>query len=102
MCGEQAVQYKMADLYAPGRAECRHTSRYPREVRRCCRAAADPQLPACIIIIRRDQGSVANPDPSDLYVLGPPGSGSVSQRYGSGSFYHQAKIVIKPFIPTVL
>ncbi len=31
------------------------------------------------------------------YVIGPPGSGPVSQRYGSGSgsFYHQAKIVRK-------
>ncbi len=36
--------------------------------------------------------SVADPDP---YVFGPPGSGSVSQRYGSGSFHHQAKIVRK-------
>jgi hypothetical protein len=49
-------------------------------------------------------GSVADrdpsPDPSDPYVFGPPGSGSgsSSQMYGSGSFYHQAKIVI----PTVL
>ncbi len=36
-----------------------------------------------------------NPDPSDPYVFGPPGSGSgsISQRYGSGSGsdYHQAK-----------
>jgi hypothetical protein len=34
--------------------------------------------------------SVADPDP---YVFGPPGSGSVSQMYGSGSgsFYHQSK-----------
>jgi hypothetical protein len=40
-----------------------------------------------------------NPDPSAPYVFGPPGSGSISQRYGSGygsgsgsgSFYHQAK-----------
>jgi hypothetical protein len=41
--------------------------------------------------------SVADPDP---YVLGPPGS--VSQRYGSGSgsFYHQAKVVRKTLIPT--
>jgi hypothetical protein len=39
------------------------------------------------------------PDP---YVLGPPGSGFVSQRYGSGSFHHQAKIVRKSFISTVL
>ncbi len=40
------------------------------------------------------QGSVADPDPSDPYVFGPlgPGSGSISQSYGSGSFYHQAKI----------
>jgi hypothetical protein len=34
---------------------------------------------------------------ADPYVFGPPGSGSNSQRYGSGSgsgtFYHQAKIV---------
>ncbi len=39
--------------------------------------------------------SVVDPDP---YVFGLPGSGSVSQRYGSGSvsFYHQAKIVRKP------
>jgi hypothetical protein len=35
---------------------------------------------------------VADPNPSDPYVFGPPGSGSISQRYGSGSFYHQAKI----------
>ncbi len=40
----------------------------------------------------------------DLYAFGPPRSGSVSQRYGSGSgsFYHQAKIVWKTLIPTVL
>ncbi len=34
-----------------------------------------------------------NPDPSDTYVLGAP---------GSGSFYLQAKIVRKTLIPTVL
>jgi hypothetical protein len=34
------------------------------------------------------------------YVFGRPGS--VSQRYGSGSFYHKAKIVRKTLIPTVL
>ncbi len=37
------------------------------------------------------------PDP---HVFGPPGSGSISQR--SGSFYHQAKIVRKTLISTVL
>ncbi len=48
--------------------------------------------------------SVAEQDPSDPYVFGPPGSGSgsISQKYGSGSFYHQAKIVRKTLIPTAL
>ncbi len=49
-----------------------------------------------------------NPDPPDPHVFGPPGSGSISQRYGSGSgsgsgsFYHQAKKVRKTLIPTAL
>ncbi len=48
--------------------------------------------------------SVADPDPPDPHVFGPSGSGSgsTSQRYGSGSFYHHAKIVRKTLIPTVL
>ncbi len=49
--------------------------------------------------------SVTDPDPNpDPYVFGPPesGSGSTSHRYGSGSFYHQAKIVRKTLIPAVL
>jgi hypothetical protein len=46
--------------------------------------------------------SVADPDPPDPHVFGPPGSGSNSQRYGSGSFYHHAKIVRKTLIPTIL
>jgi hypothetical protein len=58
------------------------------------------------------KSSVADPDPnqdldpSDPYVFGPPGSGSGStrQNFGSGSVssYHQAKIVRKTLIPTVL
>jgi hypothetical protein len=34
-----------------------------------------------------------NPDPPDPQAFGPPGSrsGSISQRFGSGSFYQQAK-----------
>jgi hypothetical protein len=43
--------------------------------------------------------SVANPDP---YVSGPPGSGSISPRYESGSFYRQEKIIRKTLILTVL
>ncbi len=50
------------------------------------------------IIYFKFGGSVADPhsdpDPPDPHVFGPPGSGSISQRYGSGSgsgsFYHQA------------
>jgi hypothetical protein len=51
------------------------------------------------------RGSVADPDP---HVFGPPGSGSTSQRYGSGScsgsgsLYHRAKIVRKTLIHTIL
>ncbi len=47
-----------------------------------------------------------NPDPSDPNGFLPPrsGSGSINQRHGSGSgsFFHQAKIVRKTLIPTVL
>jgi hypothetical protein len=49
--------------------------------------------------------SVAAPVP-DLYVFRPPGS--VRRRYGystesgSGSFHHQAKIIRKTLIPTVM
>jgi hypothetical protein len=56
------------------------------------------------------KSSVADPDPNpgppDPHVFGPPGSGSISQRYGSGfgfgSFYHQAKIIKKTLIFTAL
>jgi hypothetical protein len=40
--------------------------------------------------------NVADPDPEGPDVFGPPGSGSISQKYGSGSFYHQ-----KVTVPTV-
>jgi hypothetical protein len=47
-----------------------------------------------------------DPDPLDPRVFGSPGSGSesISQRYGSGSgsFYHEAKLVRKTLISTVL
>ncbi len=56
--------------------------------------------------------SVADLDPEDPYVLGPPGFGfgseSISTRYrygsssGSRSLYIQAEIVRKTLIPTVL
>jgi hypothetical protein len=46
------------------------------------------------------KNSVADLDPEDPYVFGPPDP--FSQIYGSGSFYHQAEIVRKTLIPTVL
>ncbi len=51
--------------------------------------------------IQYTEGSVADPVP-DPYVFGTSGYWSVSQKYGSGSFYHQAKIVRKTLIPNVL
>ncbi len=48
------------------------------------------------------RSSVADQDPQDPYVFGLPGSGSISTRYGFGSFYNQAKRVRKTLIPTVL
>jgi hypothetical protein len=59
-------------------------------------------LSVCSMLGNKVFGSVAdpdpNPDPSDPYVFVPPGSGSISQRYRSGSFYHQAKIVSKTLL----
>jgi hypothetical protein len=57
-----------------------------------------------IVLIVLSSVADPNPDPSDPYVFGPPGSGSINQRHGSGfgSFYHQTKIVRKSLIPTVL
>jgi hypothetical protein len=52
-----------------------------------------------------DTDNVTDPDPNpDPCVFGPPGSGSISQRHGSGSIgsFYQAKTVRKPLIPTVL
>jgi hypothetical protein len=46
--------------------------------------------------------SVPDPDPPDPHVFEPPGSRSICQRYGSGSFCHHAKIVRKTLIPTIL
>ncbi len=50
-----------------------------------------------------EKTSVADPDP---YVFGPPGFGSASTRYGSGSesgyFNHLAKLVIKTLLSPIL
>jgi hypothetical protein len=45
-----------------------------------------------------------NPNPPDPHVFGPPGYGSIRQRYRSGSwsFYHHAKIVRKSEKPWFL
>ncbi len=56
--------------------------------------------------VRSNLTSVPDLDPPDPHVFGTPGSGSgsISQRYGSGSFFHPfiiAKIVRTTLIPTV-
>jgi hypothetical protein len=53
-----------------------------------------------LFIICSVSSSVAEPDPDlwDPYLFGRSGSGSISQKYGSGSFNHQAKIVKKTLI----
>jgi hypothetical protein len=42
------------------------------------RKESDPELDPDPLV------SVGDPDPQDLHVYGPPGSGSISQSYGSG------------------
>jgi hypothetical protein len=73
-------------------------------MRRATRPTMADRYPYANISYIALRNSVADPDP---YVFGPPGSGSgsISQRHGSGSgsFYHQAKKVVrKTLIPTVL
>jgi hypothetical protein len=69
--------------------------------RKEARRQRSAQLPAtgevlCLGVLWYLPTSVVDPDPSDpYYVFGPPGS-------GSGFFYHQAKIVRKTLIPTIL
>jgi hypothetical protein len=58
-------------------------------------------VPFFLLILESETESL-DTDPSDPYVFGQSGCGFISQRYGSGSFYHQAKIVSKTLIPTVL
>jgi hypothetical protein len=51
------------------------------------------------VVIKYLISSVPDPNP-DPHVFEPPGSGYIRQRYGSGSgsFYHQAKIVRTLFL----
>ncbi len=52
--------------------------------------------------MKHSQVSIPKYSVADTNVFGPSGSGSMSQRYGSGPVYHQAKIVRKTLIPTAL
>jgi hypothetical protein len=64
----------------------------------------------CMMIEGFGSGSIPLTSVADPRVFGPPGSGSTSQRYGSGSgscsgsgsFYHHSKIVRKTLIPPIL
>ena len=55
----------------------------------CMETNADLKL----FLISKTSVADTDPNPSDPYVFGPPGSGSVSvsQRYRSGSFYYEVK-----------
>ncbi len=81
------VFFVLLDQYPDPHSQCGSGSSRPKSVR-----------------IRIRNTSVADPDPPDPHVFGPPGSGSTSKRYGSGSgsFCHHAKIVTKTLIPTIL
>ncbi len=64
-----------------------------------------PPSPIALIIIHLLtilHPSVADPDPPDPHIFGPPGSGSISHSYGSGSFYHHAKTLRKTLIPPIV
>jgi hypothetical protein len=84
MCG----WLKRISSWAISGNSCQIIKRYP------CSLSVDNQLLFILIC-----SSVPDPDP---HVFGPPGSGSTSQRYGSGSFSHHAKIVRKTLITSIL
>ncbi len=46
-----------------------------------------------VILLQLLTYSVGDPDPQDPHVFGPPGSGSISRRYGSGSFSFLIKVL---------
>jgi hypothetical protein len=51
----------------------------------------------CLLVAQEGMARVSlQLDKYPIHVQASPGSGSVSQSYGSGSFCHQAKIVRKP------
>ncbi len=70
---------------------------------RISQAGCQPMFDAGCTYFCKFSPSVADPDPQDPYVFGPPGSGSIRAMYGSGSrsFYNQAKILRRTLTPTV-
>jgi hypothetical protein len=81
------------DSYSSGSATLNNSTREPTK-RKLRNGEAPDQVSDTI-----PSSNAADPDP---YVFRPHGSRSVIKRSGTGSFYHQAKIVIKKLIPTVL
>jgi hypothetical protein len=63
--------------HSPGRSEIRSSPR-----------ASSPPVPTGTV-----KASVEDPDPQDPHVVGHPGSGSICQRYGSGSFPFLIKVL---------
>ncbi len=71
------------------------------------RRPADPPHPdtssSCASTSWVRRACISVPDPPEPRVFWPPGSGSTSQRYGSGSFYHHAKKNLESYyIVTIL
>ncbi len=78
-----------------GIMHCRSISNLPFPAHNLCRGKD-----TVVNVILKSSVADPNPDPPDPpnpHVLAPPGSGSISQRYGSGSgsFYYQAKVIRK-------
>ncbi len=103
----------LAPLYSPllamgSRGEpCSDGAGSSRSWRPCCSPRTGRCRCPCVAVRAAPwerKTSVA--DPEDPYVYRPPGSGSISTWYGSGfgsgSFYHQAKIGRKTFLATIL
>jgi hypothetical protein len=61
-----------------------------KEIKKLKKEKRTEQLPRIAVCSRNRVLLISVPDPPDPHVFVPPGPGSTSQRYGSGSFYYRA------------
>ncbi len=68
------------------------TEKIPRDVRFCFNVCSFKYYYLLLLLTEHSVGinQCWDPDPQDLHVFGPPGSGSISQgsEFGSGSFFY--------------